>query len=389
MSALEVDIAIVGGGIAGLWLLSRLRIQGFGVLLIEADRLGAGQTIAAQGIIHGGAKYALTGRLSGATRSIGSMPVVWRHCLGGQGEVDLTKVRVLSEHQYLWSAESLAGRLTGFFASQAMRSRMKALAAEDFPAVFNNAPFRGTVYRLDEPVLDTRSLLTALCQPHQEVTVRGAVTLAPDDTITLHAPQREPLVIRAQRIVFTAGAGNQHFTEIPMQLRPLHMVMVRGEALPDGLYAHCLGISDTPRLTTTAHRDAAGQTVWYLGGQLAETGKERNPKEQIAAARQELTELLPWVDLRGVQFTTLRIDRAEARQPSGRRPDAPGVLQSGKRITAWPTKLAMAPMLADAVLNLLERDGIRPYRPVPLERLAGWPRPSVAAYPWDEVREWC
>jgi glycerol-3-phosphate dehydrogenase len=65
-----VDVAIVGGGIAGLWLLARLRQRGYGALLIESERLGAGQTICAQGIIHGGAKYACTGRVSDSAKAL-------------------------------------------------------------------------------------------------------------------------------------------------------------------------------------------------------------------------------------------------------------------------------------------------------------------------------
>ena len=53
---LQVDIAIFGGGVAGLWLLNRLRKAGYQAILLEADRLGAGQTRYAQGIIHGGTK---------------------------------------------------------------------------------------------------------------------------------------------------------------------------------------------------------------------------------------------------------------------------------------------------------------------------------------------
>ena len=53
-NGMELDVVIFGGGAAGLWLLDVLREAGFGVLLLEADRLGTGQTIASQGIIHGG-----------------------------------------------------------------------------------------------------------------------------------------------------------------------------------------------------------------------------------------------------------------------------------------------------------------------------------------------
>ena len=58
---LRVDIAIIGGGIAGLWMLSRLRKRGYSALLIESEALGSGQTICSQGIIHGGVKYSLQG----------------------------------------------------------------------------------------------------------------------------------------------------------------------------------------------------------------------------------------------------------------------------------------------------------------------------------------
>ena len=57
-NTIQTDIAIIGGGIAGLWLLNRLRDQGFCAILFESDAIGAGQTGVAQGIIHGGMKYA-------------------------------------------------------------------------------------------------------------------------------------------------------------------------------------------------------------------------------------------------------------------------------------------------------------------------------------------
>ena len=84
---LNVDIAIIGGGIAGLWLLARLRQRGYGALLIENQRLGAGQTLCAQGIIHGGAKYSLGGQISDSAAAIAGMPEAWRRCLRGEAEV--------------------------------------------------------------------------------------------------------------------------------------------------------------------------------------------------------------------------------------------------------------------------------------------------------------
>ena len=68
--ALSTDVLIVGGGIAGLWLNARLRRAGYATLLVEADRLGGGQSVKSQGIIHGGTKYALHGALTGSSEAI-------------------------------------------------------------------------------------------------------------------------------------------------------------------------------------------------------------------------------------------------------------------------------------------------------------------------------
>ena len=67
-----IDVLIAGGGIAGLWLLNLLTRRGYSALLLEADALGCGQTLASQGMIHGGIKYALAGAL---TRP--SDPMTW------------------------------------------------------------------------------------------------------------------------------------------------------------------------------------------------------------------------------------------------------------------------------------------------------------------------
>jgi len=46
---LSCDVAIVGGGVAGLWLLNLLSQRGYNVLLFEAEALGNAQSIASQG----------------------------------------------------------------------------------------------------------------------------------------------------------------------------------------------------------------------------------------------------------------------------------------------------------------------------------------------------
>ncbi|WP_137821217.1 FAD-binding oxidoreductase [Pseudomonas sp. D(2018)] len=386
--SLSTDVLILGGGIAGLWLNARLRKQGFATLLVENASLGGGQSVKSQGIIHGGAKYALHGALTGASEAIADMPRRWREALAGNGELDLSGVRLLSDAHYLWSPGTLAGNLTSFFASKAVRGRVDQVKGSDLPPALQHPKFKGKVYRLAELVLDVPSLITRLAD------------LAGDSLLAAH--EFEPLnddgqrvglridgrEVRAQRIVFSAGAGNQALLETlglsqpTMQRRPLHMVMVKAPSLKP-LYAHCLGGGPKPRITVTSHPAADGQWVWYLGGDLAEAeGVARNEAEQIAAAEQELRQLLPWVDLSAAQWATLRVDRAEPAQSGLVRPDNAFLSEHRHLLVGWPTKLALAPDFADRVLAAFERDGLRPAAHHALPPL---PRPPVAQPAWEEL----
>ncbi|MDH4611884.1 FAD-dependent oxidoreductase [Pseudomonas sp. BN102] len=386
--SLSTDVLILGGGIAGLWLNARLRKQGFATLLVENASLGGGQSVKSQGIIHGGAKYALHGALTGASEAIAEMPRRWREALAGQGELDLTGVRLLSDAHYLWSPGTLAGNLTSFFASKAVRGRVDQVKGDDLPPALQHPKFKGKVYRLAELVLDVPSLIARLADLAGDglLAAREVEPLQEDGRlIGLRIDGRE---VRAQRIVLSAGAGNQALLEAlglsqpAMQCRPLHMVMLKAPSLKP-LYAHCLGGGPKPRITVTSHPAADGQWVWYLGGDLAEAdGVARNEAEQIAAAEQELRQLLPWIDLSAAQWATLRVDRAEPAQSGLVRPDNAFLSEQGALLVGWPTKLALAPDFADRVLAAFERDGLRPAAHPPLPHL---PRPPVAQPVWEEL----
>ena len=89
------DIIIFGGGIAGLFIANRLKSAGFNLILIEKDKLGGGQTLASQGMIHGGQKYALQGKVTAQAASIAAMPERWEACFANRGEVDLSGVKFI------------------------------------------------------------------------------------------------------------------------------------------------------------------------------------------------------------------------------------------------------------------------------------------------------
>ena len=387
-SVISTDVLIVGAGVAGLWLNARLRKQGFSTIVVERESLGGGQSVKSQGIIHGGAKYALHGALTGASEAIADMPRRWREALAGDGELDLSGVRILSQAHYLWSPGTLAGNLTSFFASKAVRGRVDQVKGEQLPPALQDPRFKGKVYRLAELVVDVPSLIERLANLAGDGLLAGQ-SIEPlfdnNEWVGLRVDGRD---IHAQRIVFSAGAGNAELLasagiSVPaQQLRPLHMVLVKGPSLKP-LYAHCLGGGPKPRITVTTHPAANGEWVWYLGGDIAEAdGVAREPAEQIAVAQKELGNLLPRVDLSQAQWATLRVNRAEPAQSGLVRPDNAFLSDQGRLLVGWPTKLALAPDFSDRVLQALEQDGIKPGHAPALPEL---PRPPLGQTPWEQL----
>lgn len=369
-----VDIAIFGGGIAGLWLANLLTRRGFSCVLLERGTLGGEQTLLSQGILHGGLKYALGGTLSSESEAIAGMPDRWRASLAGQGELDLRGVQVLSDTQHLWSAGSLASRFTTFFASRMLRGRIQKLKFEDYPSALHDKAFRGSVYRLDDLVVDTESLIRELAAP-----VQAHCLLADPAQARLHWEQdglsRIDLPgcsLSPRYTILAAGQGNaallaeagrhQLATDIRAQTRPLQMVLMQ-HRLPHRFYAHCIGASNKPRLTITTHAQPDGSLVWYLGGELAERGVEQTEEALITTARAELRALFPWLDFSDADFATVRIDRAEPQQSGLVKPDNAYAEARGRLLVAWPTKLTLTPDLGDRVLALLGE--ARPEHPQP------------------------
>ena len=385
-ASIETDVLIVGGGVAGLWLNARLRRLGYATVLVERESLGGGQSGKSQGIIHGGAKYALHGALTGSSEAIADMPRRWREALEGTGELDLRGVRVLSAAHYLWSPGTLAGNLTSFFASKAMRGRVDQVKGTDLPPALQDPRFKGRVYRLAELVLDVPSLVDRLAALAGDSLLAGheIEPLREGDGLAGLVVDGRP--VRARRVVLGAGEGNQALLhalglEQPaMQTRPLHMVLLRAPTLKP-LYAHCLGGGPKPRVTVTSHPTPDGDWVWYLGGDLAEAdGVARDEAAQVRQAQRELADLLPWLDLSGARWATLRVARAEPAQSGLVRPDNAFLHEQGALMVGWPTKLALSPDFADRVIAALARDGLRPAEHPPLPTL---PRPAVAAPFWE------
>ncbi len=396
-----IDIAIIGGGIAGLWTLARLRQAGYQALLFEADRLGGVQSGASQGIIHGGTKYALTGKLTHSAQSIQKMPQRWKACLDGKGEVDLRQAKKLSKHQYLWSNKSLASKITGFFASKVMTSRMQHLSMKDYVAPFNQTEFNGELYQLDEPVLDIQSVIETLREQFSDCIYEGHVEEITQKKNTSSYQiifSNQKIVLTAHTMILTAGSGNEnllnslHLEQPKMQRRPLLMPMLKAkENILPKMYAHCLGASALPKMTITAHQLSDEQVVWYLGGEIAEQGVGRSTEKQVQCAKKELQSLMPWMDFSLCQWSALAIDRAEPEMSDGSRPVEPAIFRCNQVITAWPVKLAMAPIMVDKIIEELELLGIEknsPTLPQDIQTVDSMSPAQTTLLPWEKVQHW-
>ena len=377
--AITVDVVILGGGIAGLWILRSLRIKGYTALLLESKHLGGGQTMASQGVLHGGLKYALNGKLGDASEAVRDMPARWKACLEGAGEIDLTRVRVRSDHQVLWSEGKVASRITSFFATKALAGRIEKPSA--LPPALDHPAFKGAVYRLEEAVIDVPDLVRVLAEP-----VMDAIAHYTQLTFSGEGVVVDGVQVQAGRIVFAAGEGNAALMAAAgapgfpkMQARPLHQVMVAHPELPP-FHAVCMGAGTRPVLVTTTHENAAGSPVWYLGGRLAETGVTRNAADQVLHAQAELRRLMPWISLEGARWRTLEINRAEPATPEGEKPAGAYCRAFERFIVCWPTKLVMAPLLGEEVLRLM---------PPPTGARHGldhdFPRPIMAEPAWGDL----
>jgi len=404
---LRFDAVIIGGGIAGLWLLNRLKTAGYNVILLEQDALGAGQSIASQGMIHGGVKYTLAGALSGASEAIADMPDHWRRCLAGNGDVDLTRTQTLSDCFYMWSTDHALSRVTGFLASKTLRGRINLLRKEQHPPLFASPFFKGKLYQLVDGVIDTSSLLSNLLANQREhvfsINWKHANFTRAENTISLQLKDSEmkDIVIEAGQFIFSAGKGNAVLLQSigavkpEMQIRPLQQVMLkhRHDYL---LYAHCVGADTTPRLTISSHRCSDGSVCWYLGGQLAEHGAKKNPDQLIEEAKAEIHALFPWLDWKTAQWATLAVDRAEARQQNFARPDNSFLDRAYRThdskpldnvLVAWPTKLTLAPHLGNEALRWMKQLGVTPETNNNNTGSLLLPTPAIALPPW-ELAEW-
>ncbi len=393
---------LFGAGGAGLWTAAKLRSAGYSCVLLEANAIGAGQSILCQGIIHGGVKYAITEGTLSSSDAISSMPAIWQRCFDGEGEIDLSRVRIRSLYHYIWSAPGFGANLRSAIASKLMNSACEPVPKAETPQAFLHSSPRPVVHRVRENVVDMSSLLgelaAAAAVPVLRMNGADAFEIAGPDEIAVACGEHTAR-LRFRFAVLAAGQGNEdlitrldairpafHTHPPRMQLRPLHMVIVRGPrgSLPD-VYGHCIDNSTTPLVTITTHSSPEGGDIWYLGGGVAEHGVQLTEGEQVEAARKILQKSIRFVDWTHSDFewNTVRCQRAEGRTSNGSRPSVPVIAECEGAAVVWPTKLTFSPRVAADILRIVRNQGVEPGGRNAGGALAGVPRAAVAPLPWE------
>jgi len=356
----RIDVAIIGGGIAGTWLLRLLCQKGYNAVLLEQNQIGCGQTLASQGMIHGGLKYALTGLLSNESEAIADMPLRWKNCLySKEGEIDLRHTKILSDCYYMYS-ESKIGKLASFFASKAIRARIEKVDHDDRPECFDR--FKGVLYKLNDLVLNTESLLRELLSGLEDRAFKlecsNKTIKKIDKGYQLNLSDTE---IETDTLINCSGNGTKSLlerlkiSEFKIQNRPLKQIIVDA---PQGLdmFAHCLtNLSSTePRMTITTHQKK-NKKIWYIGGQLATEGAGLDDDLLIEKAKVELRQCVSWLKPKEESLRILATDRVEPRTKNQRKPDEAFAERAQDFIQCFPTKLTLTPNLGDKIMLLLDR----------------------------------
>ena len=292
----------------------------------------------------------------------------------------------------MWVPAQLGSKLVSAFSKKIMRGHMQEVHPNNWPVILPPGN-TGTYFNLDEMVIDVPAVLASFRRRYRNRIrqIPGGANLEIRHHLTGNIDiSIGESVIRTQRIVLTAGVGNETLMaqlglkHISCQRRPLHQIMIRGMA--DPIYLHCVGRSSKPLATITSHPDPSGGFVWYVGGLLAEKGVFLSSELLIKTTKSELTKLLPGADFRLAKWATHLVERAEPSN-KGFRPKSALATANGSIIVGWPTKLALAPVLAEKILTLLQESGLT-LGTNDLTDLPEWPSPRVAKAPWEVVSSW-
>ena len=107
----------------------------------------------------------------------------------------------------------------------------------------------------------------------------------------------------------------------------------------------------------------------------------------MVAFKKVLKFIFPWLEFNGSEYSwgSFYINRAEHLQPDGKKPNTATWFKLNNAIFAWPTKLVLAPMMANDIFGYLQKklslNSTESLGGSNIELLEKLPKPTIAA-PW-------
>jgi len=381
----NLDLLILGGGIAGLWTAAAARRAGYRIALLESRALGAGQTLESQGIIHAGLKYALLGQVNDTAQLIAAVAKDWTAAMASRGEVDLRGAKIAAPAQHMLVPGGLISSIAGALGHAALGDTIQNLKPDAWPGGLTELGFKGNVIAMQEPGMEIHSVLRALTAQLENVCYHynpaAAKVVARADG-GLESITVNDVTFYPQHVVALAARGNAWLAEklhfkAAAQYRPLKMVLLKGN-LPHA-YWHGVGGSFRPMFTISTHKTSSGETVWYIGGAVAEAGVQQDDETLFDATAAALKKYLPALNLQNMSWAALPVERVEGYDPRGWLPDRPSYQHHANVALGWVNKLTLAPLLAKEILAELHTPTGGEIEKLPL------PIVPIAENPWDHV----
>jgi glycine/D-amino acid oxidase-like deaminating enzyme len=373
----ELDVLILGGGVQGLWLLTDLRNAGYTAALVDPNPIGGAQTLHSHGFIHFGHAY----------------PHVYSKSSGYFAKARSSWEKFLSDNRHVAGPPqpafvgflSLANALFWEDAWQASGLRFEKLL--NLPTQFHNSALE-CVYTTPQRRISPALLVKHLATTQRPAIVHGRPLSA---KISQWGPQIKSVevLVRTAKgdvgfcpraLVVAAGAGNDGllltlglanaFSERPStRTRRSFMLVVKSEArLP--LPRLSLLVPDL-WLFVVSQSLSNGTVVWLVSSGIDQPEGLLNsrPPEAARVVAGRLRFLLPSIfESDSVQFASYEGLKSDVVIPHQTEPPivAPTVCASPDLsvMLVSPTKLTLAPVASEMVLELIDARGIKPsHRP--------------------------
>jgi glycine/D-amino acid oxidase-like deaminating enzyme len=425
------DVLIIGGGVAGLWLLNDLH-RDYATLLLERETLGGGQTCHSHVYIHRGHVYKesqadLITALQGVTET-------WNERLEDR------QLRKVTEWSYfVWSNAADADQRAKLWSSFQLDGFQECRDDPTCARVFKRA-IVDRAFRCPEAALNGEELVDALRRDvDQYIRHIQAVDHIEADTgdrrvkeihITMAAGER--LVIAPGALVLAAGRGNQALLDLvykrsgtppevegvgpEQQIRKAHMLVVKGELEPLAAV-----LPDLAGLFIVSRQCEDGQVAWLISDHRSELIKSRADWEKYDAQwwLPKVLEFLEFVapryfalaDRPNLQWGVYEAPKAE-RKSSENEVGSAGEIPHEEKVeqfefvnlfVIWPTKLTLAPKTSEEVRHRLHAQRTittpNPYgqeNSLPTPWTDSWQKPETGVeywkrpgtfMSWDEFRD--